>query len=799
MENPKEQLVSRLKDANNVLVTVSANPSVDQLSAAIGLTLFLTKLKKHATAVFSGETPSTIEFLKPEDTIEGNTDSLQDFIIALDKNKADKIRYKVEDEMVKIFITPYRTSIGQEDLVFSKGDFNVDVVVALGVHQKEDLDQAITAHGRILHDATVATVNTKEGAELGSLNWTDQQASSLCEMVVLLTDQLKTNSFDAQMATALLTGIVAETERFSNAKTTSNTMNASAKLMAAGANQQLVATKLEEAPPAITPPAEPKAEEQKPEDQGATVIEDGSLVIHHEEPVKPAAAPPPKPKPKKPEQPPSPPPPPPLPPPPEPPKSEEPPYTPPEPPKPVEEVRISEEGEFQPLKPSEPPHIKPEHREFLAAPPHTQRHDDTVVGGPAGQSLSNEPGEAHFITEPPSMGGKLSATSDDFDSDTNPLSLPPVEPPILSHDSDKSRSKSTETPPHEPPPAMPPPMIPPEPPLPPPPPPPKEPPAAAQVSEPPAPPPPEPPPAPPPIPALPPSPPVEPPTVPPPAGIEAEEVHKHKLPDSFIKVLDDRTLKELEHRTHSPHEVQAAKGLEDETLQNIESTVHSSHQAKSSESEENKHEAPVKESSGLEYEAHESEPPSKHEPPKKSKAKAEHKKDKEPKAVHEEAAQPIFVPPPPISPSSTPISSKPDEEGQAEPKTEPTEIPPTAESAREAVSRAINLGGDGRTALPPMESIGTTDIGLSLHGGQAAAPPAASSTPGQVQQPSPHIRIDDQGTVTFQDEPVVDEPAPRPLRLPPNSPDASSSTNPSPPPPLPPPLVPPSSLAIDQA
>ena len=68
---------TRLKQSQNVLVTVSKNPSVDQLSAAIGLTLALNKLGKHATAVYSGETPSTLEFLKPEETLETNTDSFK--------------------------------------------------------------------------------------------------------------------------------------------------------------------------------------------------------------------------------------------------------------------------------------------------------------------------------------------------------------------------------------------------------------------------------------------------------------------------------------------------------------------------------------------------------------------------------------------------------------------------------------------------------------------------------------------------------------------------------------------------
>jgi len=210
----KKEIADRLHQASNILVTVSSNPSVDQLAACIGITLALNKLGKHATAVFSGNVPSTIEFLQPEKTIEKNTDSLRDFIIALDKSKADKLRYKVEDKIVKIFITPYKTSINEKDLNFSQGDFNVDVVLALGVHNQVDLDQAITAHGRILHDAVLATVNVKPGGELGTINWVAPDASSLSELVADLVNTVDSTLLDAQMATAFLTGIVAETQRF---------------------------------------------------------------------------------------------------------------------------------------------------------------------------------------------------------------------------------------------------------------------------------------------------------------------------------------------------------------------------------------------------------------------------------------------------------------------------------------------------------------------------------------------------------------------------------------------------------
>ena len=288
----KQQIAERVKQANNFLVTVNANPTVDQLAACIGLTLLLNKMSKHATAVFSGKVPNVIEFLEPEKTIQKNTDALRDFIISLDKNKADKLRYKVEDDVVKIFITPYRTSISQKDLVFSEGDFNVEVVMALGITDRTQIDAAITAHGRILHDATIVSLNTAAGKppNVGQINWSDPAASSLSEMLVSISEAFGTGLIDAQIATAFLTGIVAETGRFSNKKTSPKVMTMSAQLMAAGANQQLIVSKLEPPPPPAPPAAPvPKAPPAPPKPPAPTKPE-GIMDVSHEE-EKPDGAP----------------------------------------------------------------------------------------------------------------------------------------------------------------------------------------------------------------------------------------------------------------------------------------------------------------------------------------------------------------------------------------------------------------------------------------------------------------------------------------------------------------------------
>lgn len=246
----KQQIVEKIKSNSNIMVTVSSSPSVDELSAALGLTILLNKMNKHATAVFSGAIPPAITFLDPQKTFENTVDSLRDFIIALDKEKADHLRYKVEGDVVKIFITPYRTTIGADDLDFSQGDYNVELVLALGVKNKDYLDGALAAHGRILHDATVVTMSAgPDKSNLGTIDWHEENASSLSEMLVSLCEALKGDKglVDEQIATAFLTGIVAATDRFSNNRTTSRVMTMAAQLMTSGANQQLIASKLEEA------------------------------------------------------------------------------------------------------------------------------------------------------------------------------------------------------------------------------------------------------------------------------------------------------------------------------------------------------------------------------------------------------------------------------------------------------------------------------------------------------------------------------------------------------------------------
>ena len=290
LDETMTQVIEKINDAESILVTLSKKPNIDEIAAALGLTLVLDRMGKHVTALYSGEMPDEMKFLEPERTFEKNTNSLQDFIISLNKEKVDHLRYKIEGDFVRVYITPYKTKISADDLEFADGEMNVDLVICMNVMEASDLDAALSEHGRVMHDAGVINVsNSIPGRTLG-LEWNDGEASSVSEMIVKLMNKMG-QEMSQEIATALLTGIVAETERFSNEKTSPVTMTLASELMKAGADQQLVAAHVM---PADKLAAADVTAAAVPEVPAVPEVEPGSIEVNDEvaEPsVEPAAQP----------------------------------------------------------------------------------------------------------------------------------------------------------------------------------------------------------------------------------------------------------------------------------------------------------------------------------------------------------------------------------------------------------------------------------------------------------------------------------------------------------------------------
>jgi hypothetical protein len=280
------QVIEKISGASNILVALSKNPGVDDIAAAVGLTLALEKMGKHATAIFSGKVPNVLEFLEPEKTFENDTSSLQDFIIELNKDKADHLNVKLEGEFVRVYITPYRVRLSDKDLEFKYGDYNVDLVISINVSESAQLDAALSEHGRIMHNATAIDLSTSIPGHFAELDWTNPAASSVSEMVAEIVTESKGSTIDRPIATALLAGIVSATERFSNEKATPRTMVIASELMKAGADQKLIVSSMLEAKKAEREAKENPVVDSSENSDSSDAAEDrdpNHLRIRHEE------------------------------------------------------------------------------------------------------------------------------------------------------------------------------------------------------------------------------------------------------------------------------------------------------------------------------------------------------------------------------------------------------------------------------------------------------------------------------------------------------------------------------------
>ena len=225
-----QEVINKITKANSILLTVGQNPGADDLMALSGLSMGLKQLDKKITNVYSGQIPDKVRFLNPK--FDENVNSLCDFVISLDNDKAEKIRVKDEGNASKIYITP-KKELTSADLRFDKGEVKTDLVLIIGAKNPNDIDKTLMNDG--LDPAKVVFFNLVD-------------SSGYSEMVAELLIGLTDITINSDIANNLLTGIISATDQFGNEKTTAKTFQIAARLLKHGADQQLIVENLRYTP-----------------------------------------------------------------------------------------------------------------------------------------------------------------------------------------------------------------------------------------------------------------------------------------------------------------------------------------------------------------------------------------------------------------------------------------------------------------------------------------------------------------------------------------------------------------------
>lgn len=240
---PKQQVIDILKNNQKFLLLTHKNPDGDAIGSLIAFYMTLSRLNKEAMIACSDAAPSVFSFIPKIEEITKDFGNKRDFVISLDVSsvKADKIMYKVEDNRLNIIITPKDGTFEENMVSFPKGKFNFDAVIILDSPDLDRLGNIYEENPEIFYEVPVVNIDHHAGnTQFGKINLIDLTATSTAEILVSVIESLTGDPkfFDENIATALLTGIITDTNSFQNINTTPKSLTVAAQLVALGAHQQ---------------------------------------------------------------------------------------------------------------------------------------------------------------------------------------------------------------------------------------------------------------------------------------------------------------------------------------------------------------------------------------------------------------------------------------------------------------------------------------------------------------------------------------------------------------------------------
>lgn len=239
--NSLEQIQDQLKKNETVLICIGKNPEGDTIGSALGLALALKKMGKKVDVISPTALSPKYSFLPQAEFISHKLQGARDYVFSVDieKDKLQQLRYEVEDHKLKIFITAKNGELDKDRIQLESSRFNYDLIVVLGASDLEDLGNVYDENPELFYDIPVINIDhTPSNEFFGKINLVDVAVSSTAEIIYNIIAGLDEKLIDEEIATELLTGIIAETESFQNKNTTPKAFLAAAALIAKGANKQ---------------------------------------------------------------------------------------------------------------------------------------------------------------------------------------------------------------------------------------------------------------------------------------------------------------------------------------------------------------------------------------------------------------------------------------------------------------------------------------------------------------------------------------------------------------------------------
>ena len=253
--SPKQQIAELIKSNQRILIVGHKNSGGDLIGSMLALERVLVSQGKEVSLVLSEGVETAHQFLPGVEKIGRELSGQRDLIVRIDKNanKIEKIAYNEENGFLNIVITPSGKAIAKSNLNIVDGNYKYDLIFVLDTQDVEKIDPVYDKYTELFFEVPIINIDHHAGNEhFGTVNLVDMTATSTAEILVSIIEAIGPGNFDADVATCLLTGLIADTASFKNTNTTPKSLTISAQMLAAGARQQEIIQNLYKARPIQT-------------------------------------------------------------------------------------------------------------------------------------------------------------------------------------------------------------------------------------------------------------------------------------------------------------------------------------------------------------------------------------------------------------------------------------------------------------------------------------------------------------------------------------------------------------------
>ena len=248
MLSQKNQIVEKIKHANNILLLSKQHYCGDDIATLLAWHIFLDHLDKKNDIVLSDfELQSKYKFLPHTDKIKSALQKLKKFTIAVDisQTKLDEFTYDIEDQELLLYLTPTKGFINNKDIKFKNTDFKYDLIICFGAQDYESLGTIHQEHADFFYQVPLINIdNNHQNEQFGNINEIDITKTSVAEISYDLMQQINPDFIDDKIAQCLLTGVIDATRSFKTSTVNPQTLYLASELINHGADRKQIVDQL---------------------------------------------------------------------------------------------------------------------------------------------------------------------------------------------------------------------------------------------------------------------------------------------------------------------------------------------------------------------------------------------------------------------------------------------------------------------------------------------------------------------------------------------------------------------------